>query len=404
MVKHLLHRGTALLVSATTACAAFSGLAAADNFSASGPNSTINSYTNTNTNCRVRNTNTVYFTDYNPQTATTGNVTSSYNTGIGSSWSGWSGLDPALYQSNGQSFDAWWNDVSSWMDSHSNDAGWSATPGDSAWAPSGSDWSSWDPMTWQINGQGFDSWHGQASSYLNSNRMVWMLSWPASATGSGEVRSGDASNNHSSNVSFNINNGGYASPVIARACGIAVMPSNTGSGSGGTVQAPGNGSSTTVLSTSNNNGSLANSTNVGGTSTNPQGAYSGGLGGGYTSGYGGGSGNAGNNHQTNGNGSINNGGSGGGFGSGPAAPSEPSGAGADTYIDVSGPNATATYTGTTSSSAIVSNDTNVWFTNNNPQTATSGNVTSSYNGATNTAGSGNANNGDGTGVSFNVTN
>jgi len=216
-------------------------------------NSINSTYTN---NCKVINTTHVSANSNNYQKATTGDATESGNT-VSGSWGGWASMDPSAAQNNGTSYSSWWNNVVNWIGQRSAGGGWNSDNSNLGWAPGGSSWMSYDPMTWQTNGQSFGNWYNGVESYLNSNTPNWLLTWPSTATGNGSwgggAVSGNATNNYNANFTININNAARAA-AGTNSCGQSnfVPPVTGGMGGGGNG---GNGGSSSSVSASPANAS-----------------------------------------------------------------------------------------------------------------------------------------------------
>lgn len=230
-----LRRATNLIVAATMASFGLTSIASAQTITNTGPDS-HNTITSTNTNnCTTTNTNNLSASNYNDQSATSGNATSSDNTNAGLPWTGWNTLDPATAETNGQSYASWQLGVSNWVSQRASGNGWNSNDSNLTWAPSSTNWSSFDPVTWQANGQSFGNWYNSVESYLNSNSSNWLLTWPADATDSGNLgaTSGNATNNYNANFSININNAARAA-AGTNACGQSNFTPPPTTGGGGT--------------------------------------------------------------------------------------------------------------------------------------------------------------------------
>jgi hypothetical protein len=165
-------------------------------------------------NCSIKNNNKVSANNTNKQTAKSGDASQKGNTNAGSSWGDWSTLDPITAQADGIGHDAWWNNVVDWMAQQAAGNGWDSSGDNLSWAPSGDNWSSFDPMTWQANGQSFGNWWDGAQSFLDRNSGKWLLDWPQGTGDAGNfgrgATSGNATNNNNANFRININNAANA--------------------------------------------------------------------------------------------------------------------------------------------------------------------------------------------------
>jgi len=236
-----LRRAATYMVTATMTCFGLTSVASAQTITNTGPGSTNTISSNSTDNCTVTNTNNVSAHNYNQQSATTGGVTEVGNTTAGLPWTGWSTLDPTAAQANGQSYSSWWSSVVNWISQRASGTGWNSSSSNLTWAPTGSSWSSFDPATWQANGQSFGNWYNAVEAYLNSQSSNWILTWPADATGGGSfgAMSGSATNNYNASFSITINN---AASTLAgtNSCGqsnFTPPPMSGGKGSGGGVSA-----------------------------------------------------------------------------------------------------------------------------------------------------------------------
>ncbi|MEO6760899.1 MAG: hypothetical protein ABI220_00785 [Candidatus Saccharimonadales bacterium] len=392
-----LKKGINLAIVGVMAAFGFTGLASANSISNTGPGSTNIIRSSSLEDCTIVNSNYVNVSNSNYQTATTGDA-SSYNNTNALPWTGWSTLDPASWQADGNDYNSWWTGVSNWVTERASGDGWNSSETNISWAPSGADWqaswSNWNPVTWQANGQSFSNWYTQLNSYLTSNSAKWMLAWPTSATGNGlsGATSGNATNTNNVSFSLNISNSlpstsqgpsdpcDPASPSIPITPVTPVTPVNPGGGSG--------------------SGHLL------GDSTSRGGGGAGGSGSGYTGGYYTASGHyvpkapAGTSQTPP---------------SQPGAPVVPSqpGNGGSPVTPPSQPQASISNTGPGSTNVIasssvnrtsVSNTNNVSFVNTNTQTATSGNATSAGNTGVGGTGSGGASNGNGAGANMKIDN
>ena len=217
----------------------FTSMAAAQTITNTGPGSTNNINTTTTNNCSRVNNNAISASNSNTQNATSGSANVSGNTTAG--WSGWSALDPTAAQAAGISYASWWGAVVNWIGTHAGGAGWNSTETNLTWTPGSANWSGINPVSWQVNGQSFSNWYNAAQSYLNSNSSVWVLGWPADATGTmalGGASSGSATNNYNANFSININNTARkvaGTDSCGRSLFVPPTPTQYGGGSGGGV-------------------------------------------------------------------------------------------------------------------------------------------------------------------------
>jgi hypothetical protein len=379
----IFRRVSSYAVTATMAVFGVTGIASAQTISNTGPGSHNNITDNMTNNCTVTNNNRVSATNTNQQTATTGSVTEANNTNAGATWGGWSGYDPATSQANGTSYASWWSGVVNWMAEHASGSGWNSDQSNLSWTPSSSDWSAYDPLSWQASGQSFGNWYNGVESYLNTNSGPWLLSWPADATGSGYfgATSGSATNNYNANFSININNTARAA-AGTDSCGHSLFTPPAGNGGAGSGGAGG-----AVLGASTTAPSFVGSGNGG------YGGYSG------TSFY------APTSHSVTSpvisnpapvvtQPSVGLGGS---------APSLPV-VSPVSSISNTGPGSTNNITSNTTDNRQVSNNNCISVVNTSTQTSSTGNTTVTGNTSTGGAGSGGATNNNGTGGDIGVTN
>ncbi len=399
----LFRRMSTSTVAITMATFGITGIASASTITNTGSNSTNKITSDITDNCQVHNTNNVSAHNTNHQTANTGSANVSGNTSAGMSWGGWSVYNPVASQTAGTSYASWRAGVTDWVAQHASGNGWNSSENNLAWTPGSSDWSSYDPMVWQGNGQSFGNWYNGLQSYLNANSPVWLMGWPADATGEGNfggATSGNATNNNNANFTININNAARA-VAGTDSCGHSnfTAPPATGGQGGGTFTPPaGGGGAVLGASTGGSGGSgagkvLGASGGSGSGAFNPSSASFGGF------------------HAP------RNQGPNAPAGTAPvfrpaAAPSStpvmpPAGGSGGGNGGSTGTNGTISTTGTNSRNIIASavtdnsqvNNTNtVAVCNTSTQTASSGTANASGNTATWSAGSGDATNGNGTGV------
>lgn len=246
-----LRRTASYGVAAIMACFGLTSVVSAQTITNTGPGSHNNITSNQTNNCRIMNNNDLSVYNRNNQYATTGNVTESGNTGVGLTWSGWDALNPTAAQASGQSYASWWSGVVNWIAQRAGGTGWNSNESNLTWTPGSTDWTAYNPSLWQAQGQSFANWYNAVESYLNANSSNWVLSWPATDTGTGSfgATSGNATNNYNANFSININNAARAAAGM-NACGQSLFtpPATGGSGGGGSL--PSGGSSGVVLGSS----------------------------------------------------------------------------------------------------------------------------------------------------------
>lgn len=209
----LLRRSPSWVITAVMAGFGFTGMVSAQTITNTGPYSTNTISSTRANNCRLTNTNHVSAYNYNDQSAITGDASATDNTAVALPWTGWNTLDPAVWQQQGQSYTSWWNNVLQWLTQRAGGAGWNTTTTNLTWTPANPGiWDNWNPVMWQQNGQSFANWFSQVQNYLNTNSGQWMLTWPASDTGtSGNAAmgavSGNAVNSYNATMAINILNG-----------------------------------------------------------------------------------------------------------------------------------------------------------------------------------------------------
>ena len=371
----LIRRMSAFAMSITMVGFGLTGIASAQTITNTGPDSLNRIDSKVNNKCSVENNNNVSVKNSNDQSAYSGDAT------VGSSWGGWSALDPAIAKANGDSYNSWRDGVVGWMAQRSAGNGWNSTGDNLDWAPSGNSWNDFDPLAWQSNGQSFGNWYDGAQAYLDGNSSNWLFDWPGGTgnTFGGDATSGNATNNNNANFSININNA--AGNPCLRQRNIAQQPT------------PGRGAGPSVP------GSIA----ISSAAPRAHGAPGvGGAGGGVPGGAP----------------------SAGGFGavspssqrvkavsSAPSAPSAP-GVGAVTSVSTppkavisnTGPSSSNTISSSVSNKTSVTNNNNVCVTNTNTQTASSGDSSVSSNTHSGSSDSGDAANGNATGVGAELSN
>lgn len=376
-----LRRTATYVVTATMTGFGFTSIASAQTITNTGPGSHNNITSNVTNNCSVTNNNRVSAYNSNRQQATTGDANVSDNTTAGVSWAGWSALDPTAAQAAGISYASWWSGVVNWIAQRASGDGWNSASTNLSWAPGGADWSGFDPVNWQANGQSFGNWYNSVEAYLNSNSPTWVMTWPADATGSmglGGAYSGNATNNYNANFSININNAASAA-AGTDSCGRSnfTPPPSGGMGGGSTWTPPAVISASPQLSGGQGGGSGSGgyysaprgyvaSAPVAHASTPVQStpSPSGGMGGG---------------------------------GGTPAAPSGSS-------ISNTGPGSTNNVTSNYTNNSSVTNNNCVTVSNFSSQTASTGDANVSGNTTTGGGGSGDASNANGTGGAVGITN
>lgn len=239
-------RLVAAVTSAIMAGFGCTSVASAQTITGTGPYSTIRIDTNIQNECTVKNTNDISVGNTNYQTGRTGNASVSGNTSVGASWSGWESLNPNRAMENHVSHDAWWNSVVDWMGQHGSGNGWSSAGSDLSWAPEHTDWTGYNPMTWQANGQTFGNWWNATQHYLDDNSTLWLLGWPADATSSGnygeDATSGSVVTSNNASFTIAVNNAASAAAGV-NACGQSnftppVVTSPTGGKGGGPIVTP----------------------------------------------------------------------------------------------------------------------------------------------------------------------
>lgn len=238
-------------VTAMMACFGLTNVVSAQTITNTGPGSHNNITSNETNNCRVMNNNDLSIYNRNNQSATTGNVTESGNTGVGLTWSGWDALNLTAAQADGQSYASWWSGVVNWIAQRASGTGWNSSQSNLTWTPGGTDWTAYNPLLWQAQGQSFANWYNAVESYLNSNSSNWVLSWPAADTGTGSfgATSGNATNNYNANFSININNAARAA-AGTNSCGQSLFTPPVTSGGSGGGSLPSGGSGGVVLGSS----------------------------------------------------------------------------------------------------------------------------------------------------------
>ena len=215
-------RSALLLLSGLMAGFGLTGIASAQTITKTGPYSTNSIDTSIENECKIKNDNDITVRNTNYQTGSTGDASVTGNTTAGSEWGSWQELSPSAAITAGTSHDAWWNGVVNWMGQHGTGDGWSGTGDNPAWSPSGNDWASYDPMSWQANGQTFGNWWNATQHYLDDNSAMWLLGWPEDATGSGSyggnATSGSVINRNNSNFTISVDNAAAAAAGVD-ACG-----------------------------------------------------------------------------------------------------------------------------------------------------------------------------------------
>lgn len=354
-----------------------------------GPNSTNVISTSSSNTTNLSNLNNVNTSNSNNQSAMSGSVSGGGNTlfALGNGWTSW---NPMMWEHNGQGFSAWWTGMMAQLGSM-NSLNWGGSGQNNSWTPSSanwqSNWSMWNPMMWQQNGASYSDWYGHFMQYMNSNCGMWQNSWMGGI--GGNLSSGSASNynNTGNNIEIN-NNGGYYYPDT----------SNAGNGQA-TIYLTGPNSTNVIDENSSDRYSSSNANNVTTNNENNQQAYSGNVNesdntfGGNAS-----SGPAYNQNNTENNVSISNGNGGGEVGQGYS--SEPSSG----FIGLTGPGSNNRISSRNSNSYSSSNTNNVYTTNANTQYATSGNVSERDNTFGGSASSGSAYNSNQTDNEYSINN
>lgn len=393
MVRNaLLRRTPTWAIAAIMACFGFTGLASAQTITNTGPDSTNTISSSRMDNCAVINSNRVSATSFNSQWAQSGDATVAGNTTAGLPWTGWSTLDPAVWQQNGQSYSAWQTGLTQWLSQRAGGAGWNTATINLTWVPSNTTaWSSWNPLLWQQNGQSFQNWYAQLNAHLASTATNLLSNWPAGATGNGlnlgGATSGDATNHNSTSFMMTITNGAAASTPSSGSAGCSSHSLPGTPGTPGTPATPG---------TPGSNGGLGGhimGASIGG----------GGSGNYYPAGGGFGGYNAPAVHTASTTGVPSTPGTpptpgSGGSGSGGHTPGTPS----SSTISNTGPGSTNTISSNYTGNATVTNNNTVSVVTSNCQSAESGDATVADNTTTGSSGSGTAanNNGTGTDVDF----
>ncbi len=377
-------------------------IASAQTITNTGPDSVNRIDSKVRNKCTVNNRNNVVVHNSNYQRASTGNATESDNTTAGASWGNWASLDPSAAQASGVSYNSWHNGVIGWVGAHSSGAGWSGNQDNLTWAPSDASWSSYDPMTWQANGQSFGNWWNGVQSFLNGNSSNWLLGWPSSATSSGSfggATSGNASNNNNSSFGISINNSARAR-AGTNACGQSnfTPPPASGGGSSSVGSQGSNSSPSSLVATQ---AGLPSGGKGGGVGSN-----SGGSGAGFSSGSTPRLASAGNSmHHPS---SVGSSPSAPGSSSSPQPPSGGKGGGSNApssaSISNTGPSSKNTVSSTQTNKISVANTNNVSVCNTSSQNASSGNASVSGNTSAGSGSSGYSGNGNGTGMGADLTN
>lgn len=165
MIKKITRLSVLSATVAATSCLGMSGIVSADSITTTGPGS------------------------YN----VISNNTRSYGGYVNSST--WNAMNPSTWQSEGRSFSSWWSNMMSqmsqyrsscWMNQMNNARNANWTPSGNNWQAS---WSNWNPYTWESNGQSYTNWHNQMMNYLEQNYGQMMRGWTVPATTSNYVRS-----------------------------------------------------------------------------------------------------------------------------------------------------------------------------------------------------------------------
>jgi hypothetical protein len=252
----------------TGACIGASGLAAADSISMTGPGSR--------------------------------NIISSGSYG-GGQYSDWNSWNPDTWQSNGRSFDDWWNGMMRQLGGYGSS--WNGGYG-SNWSPYGnnwqSNWSNWNPYTWQSNGQSYGNWYAQVRPYMISHYSSWKNNWRCNNYGNNYGnkgnygggnydgnkygnrnygnryddnygnRGGYGGNSNYQQSSYHNSNNGYGGSQNYRN-----RSYNSGGGYGGGISTTGPRSVNRIETTSRNSFTQTNNNNVRLTNTNTQTARTG---------------------------------------------------------------------------------------------------------------------------------
>jgi hypothetical protein len=205
-----LRRTAVYVVTAVMAGFGLTGAASAQSLSNTNGGWSGKTSTTTLNKCSVTNTNNVSVTNRNNQSAVSGSAIVMGNSS-GFSWGGWDALSPLDAQAQGNSYGSWYNSVVNWISNRANGAGWVST-GNGVPMSGGNSWNNFDPMAWQANGMKFADWYNAVEQYLNQNSPAWLLGWPSTDNNGGAIsaNTGNATNNNSANFSININNAASA--------------------------------------------------------------------------------------------------------------------------------------------------------------------------------------------------
>ncbi len=161
----------------TSGCLALSGAVSADSITNTGPGSSNIIMSKLSSSSRTTNNNNVSINTSNYQTAQTGTANVSGNTsdspgmcndGYQSDWSSW---NPDSWQRSGRTFSDWWTSMMGQM----NQNYWSGGHNNSM--DGGSNWDSWNPSVWCQSGSTYGNWLQKFNSYMTSNCIYWQQNW-----------------------------------------------------------------------------------------------------------------------------------------------------------------------------------------------------------------------------------
>jgi len=257
----------------------------------------------------------------------------------------------------------------------------------------GGGWGSWDPAVWQSQGHSYEEWHAAFMDYMSSHEGDWSQAWSGGNTTGGDATTGDAGNVNTTSAHVNVHNDAGCAPAGAPA---------PGGPAGGEISNTGPDSHNAVLASSTARTDVRNTNTLGVHNSNNQSAASGtSTVRGNTSGGDATSGGAGNNNGTNVGGSVSNSGP---VATGPAGGTPGGVGGGGASISNTGPNSSNTISFSSHNSTTITNTNTLNFTNTSNQSAHSGNATVSGNTSGGDATTGDAGNWNATSISATVEN